>query len=218
MGDPMDTAAPGEAWQEAACAGSSDFLLHVRRRTVTWTDLWAFYREGPQRTAPALALIGFFHAAMSHAYDDDGGVLDLDGPVYSQICDWARFAVACPLLVPEQRIRDGLAGLLGLGLISALYYEMVFAVYLEALLDRQLCLCFPEERRSGRAWLTRLPVAVGRLPIRWPQTGRSVESGGGHCSLVLEGLVAEHYGGWNQAYSLALGEAGADRYEEGGEA
>ena len=214
----MPTEVSTDRWHEAAGSGSPDFLIHLHQGEVTWSQLWAFYRERSPDPTAVLALAAFFHAALSRAYDDEGGVLDRDGRMYPQLREWACFAATHPELLPEDRLRLSLAGLLGLGLVSALYYELVFAVYLEACLERQWDLGLRDGAGGSQDWTTAIPLPRGRLPIRWTEwQGYADGQGDGRWVQSLSARVEQHYAGWNDAYSLALGDEAGERFDEGGQ-
>ena len=215
----MQTALRATGWQERALAGSPNFLNDLRERTATWSDLWAFYREHPAGTAAMLALMGYFHIYHSGRYDLEGSVLDPGGKVYPQLRDWAAFVVASDDLIPEEALRDSLSALLGLSLITPLYYEVAFSVYLEASLAREL------EAQTANASTASVPRAdgvafpQGRMAVRLPERERlGALAGRAQTPQVLSGLLARHYLGWDEAYSVALGDGAAERFDEGGEA
>jgi hypothetical protein len=214
----MDAERSDETWRETALAGSPEFLMYLHRGEVTWSDLWAFYDEHGTDAAGPLALTALFHAALSRTYDEEGAVLNQDGSTYSQLRKWAHFAVGRDTLLPEDRVRDGLAGLLALDLVSALYYEVVFSVYLEACLERQWELGLRAGTGPQQDWTTGIPLPKGRLPIRWAEwRGCAAGQGDGRWVEALSVLVQQHYAGWDAAYNLALGDEAGDRFDEGGQ-
>src|SRR5579872_278863 len=131
----MDAVFADAGWKGYALTGRPDFLNYLKRGDVTWSELWAFYRENPADASAMIHLMGLFHIFLSQQYDREGSVLDREGEVYPQLREWARFAVSCQEFVPEENLRDSLAHLLGQSLISALYYEAVFSVFVEACLE-----------------------------------------------------------------------------------
>jgi hypothetical protein len=214
----MEPTAADAGWKGRALAGSPDFLKDVKDGTVTWSQLWSFYRQTPADSGAVLALTGFFHLVQFRRFEREGSVLDRDGRVYADLQEWACFAVAGGELVPEARLRDSLAGLLGLSLISPLYYELVFGCYLEASLERQ------EMVTAGEGPLLDAADAAGisppgRLPVRLREGSRPL---GGQRDAATAGrmsaLLARHYPGWNEAYTLALGDRVGEQFDEGGEA
>ena len=210
----MDAAVP-PAWHGYALTGRPDFLNYLRRGDVSWSDLWRFYRETPAEADVMTRLIGLFHAFLSVEYDREGCVLDADNRVYPQLHEWARFAVECREYLPEEKLRDSLAGLLAQSLVSAHYYEAVFNVYLEAYLEQQrerwmteVPHKLPEEAPLSR----RLAVRLSDLP-HW-----QILAATPGLRQAAESVVDGHYPGWNRAYVLALGEDedDGDWLDEGG--
>lgn len=199
-------------WQDSARSGSPDFLLEVRAGAVSWSRLWEFYREEPADPGAMLALIGFFHAAHSRRYEREGSVVDADGKVYQPLQEWARFVTGKDALFPEVRLRESLAGLLGLSLITPLYYELVFSVYLEALLEREWATRAEDAPLSEGCQHRSVAPPSGRMVIRFPAGARARPPAE---SFSL--LMAQHYPGWDQAFCTALGDEGEERFEEGGE-
>lgn len=214
----MTTAAGIREWEGSAFIGSPDFLIYLHRNAVTWSELWSFYEKHSSAPGAPLALGGFFHAAMSRVYDQEGSVLDCDRPMYPQLREWARFAVAREDSFPEDRLRDSLAGLLALGLVSSFYYEVVFSVYLEACLERQWESALREGKGPVRDWVTAVPLPKGRLVIRWPERmGTAATEEDAPWVQALSRLAEAHYSVWNHAYCIALGESAGEQFDEGGE-
>jgi len=204
----MSGAAFDAAWQGYAVSGRPDFLNYLRRGDVTWSQLWGFYRENPADPWAVLRLTGLFHAFASQDFDRSGCVLDRDTDLYQTLRGWADFAAEATEFVPEEKVREALGGLLAQSLISPLYYEAVFNVFLEASLERSLPVAGPaaldSERRSARRLRILLPdLAPERL-------GKSAGGEG------LRAAVDRRYAAWNQGFLLALGEED-DGWEEGGE-
>src|SRR5688572_5543192 len=187
-------------WKSYALTGRPDFLNYLRRGDVTWGELWRFYRENPADPAAMVRLMGLFHLFLSQDYDREGCVLDPDGRVYPELREWAGFAVAAQEFVPEEKLRDSLAGFLSQSLISPLYYEAVFSVYVEA--------CLEEHAQAGNFSPTPLTVfgekvsadtGGRRLAMRLPELPR-------YPGEALSSLLDRHYDSWNLAYVAALGE------------
>jgi hypothetical protein len=210
---------PAEAnWTERALSGSPDFLQDIRTGAVTWNQLWEFYGRRPAQTAAMLALMGFFHAVQSRRYEREGSVLDRDGRVYPELREWARFVVANEGVVPEQKLRDSLAGLLGLSLISSLYYELVFNLYLEAMLERHGARWTSEVSRLEPAQAAAVTRSPGRLAVQLPDgVGSSAGASLAGPAAVFSLAVARHYDSWNEAFQLALGDPNDERFDDGGE-
>jgi hypothetical protein len=212
----MQRGASDEGWKAYALTGRPDFLNYLRRGDVTWRELWAYYRETPADPAAMARLMGLFHMFLSQDYDREGCVLDRDGPVYEELREWVRLAVACEEFLPEEKLRDSLASLLGQSLVSPLYYEAAFSVYLETSLEKHLPVHMSAAFRTGTAD----PGAEARdrrLAIRLPELPRYPESlGGARWDDSVSALVGRHYTAWNHAYVLALGEEEPDWRDEGG--
>jgi hypothetical protein len=191
----MSGAAFDAAWQGYAVSGRPDFLNYLRRGDVTWDQLWSFYRQNPADPWAVLRLSGLFHAFASQDFDRSGCVLDRDTDLYDTLRAWAEFAAGSTEFVPEEKLQEALAGLLEQSLISPLYYEAAFNVFLEASLDRPLPAAGAAEGEPALA----------------PE--RVAKSAGGD---GLRAAVDRRYAAWNERYLLALGEE-EDGWEEGGE-
>lgn len=201
-------------WVAYAVTGRPDFLNYLRRGDVTWSELWAYYHRSPADPGAMLRLSGLFHIFLSHDYDREGGVLDRDGSVYRALSEWARFAVACTEFLPEEKVCEGLAALLGDSLISPLYFEAAFSTYMEALVTAEASAPAPPAAgpgyhrnggSGGRALRLLLPdLSDGRVAAA--VSGDAVSS-----------AIRSHYGPWNVAYLTALGQEQEDWLDEGGE-
>lgn len=214
-----DLPVPARPWQECAVAGSPDLLFHLHARRLGWGDLWRFFEERPAHPGAILAMTGFFHVHLSREYDREGAVVDREGSTYPPLQEWARFVTARPDLVPEEQLRDSLAGLLALGLVSALYFELVFGVFLEARAEDRERHQPHGEADASEGWDGGTPGARGRLTIRWPLHLNSAPFAPDEpWSRSFSHLRDQHYRSWNQAYSLALGAEDENAYDEGGEA
>lgn len=205
------------AWQGYANTGRPDFLNYLRAGDVTWSELWDHYRAHTPESEAVLRLTGLFHIFMSQAYDDEGGVLDRDGEVFTALRDWGELALDRPDLVPEERLRDSLATLLGQSLISPLYYEAVFTLFVEASLARHVRLWtenldqLEEPQAGARAAVERRHMAIhlDELPrAPSPQIARRWDH---HVSVV----IGRHYTAWDEAYALAIGDDGEAWRDEG---
>ena len=209
----MSAISAASGWETYALLGRPDFLNYLRMGVVTWDDLWEFYTASSAEPAAVVRLSGLFHLFQSQEYDQDGSVLDPETGIYRRLKRWAGFAVERPDLAPETDLRDSLADLLGQSLISPLYYEAVFSVYLEATLERQAKI-WPDIQPDGLATLPE--VEVRKLAIRLNELPRCPEM---HTSArwdeTLSMLVDRHYAAWNHAYALALGDEEEDWIDEG---
>lgn len=197
----MDTWEGSFGWQGYARDGRPDLLNYLRRGDVTWEELWAYYRERASSAEAVQRLTGLFHAFMSSEFDQAGCHLDEDGETWCQLSAWAAFAIEFEDLLPEAAIQEILRRLGDQGMVSGLYYNAVFSVYMETLLDRYAGegrlaervadrrdgLPAPEERRLG----TYYPDAA-----RFPQL-----SGEPAWRETLDAFLAGHYRTWNHAYA-----------------
>lgn len=208
---PVDT-----GWQAYALNGRPDLLNYMRRGDVTWSDLWRFYRASPADPSAMVRLIGLFHMFLSQDYDREGCVLDADGEVYPRLHEWAVFVAECSDFIPEEKLRESLADLLGRSLISPLYYEAVFNAYLEAELHHVAAL-ETAPSSNGDAPNTK-STYHGRLCVHLYEDGLNPRVPAGAASRQLfSTLVGRHYAAWDQAYTVALGEDETDWLDEGGE-
>lgn len=134
----MSNASYDGQWQSYALTGRPDFLNYLRRGDVTWSQLWEFYRDNPAEADTMIRLIRLFHAFLSQVYDAEGAVLDRDGEVYPRLREWAEYAVAAQEFLPEEKVTQAMGDLLDQSLISRLYFEAVYSVYVEAALARSV--------------------------------------------------------------------------------
>jgi hypothetical protein len=212
----MDAAAGTSGWQTYAVTGRPDFLNYLRRGDVTWRQLWDYYREAPADPGAMLRLTGLFHAFLSYDYDREGCILDQDGTVYPALREWARFAHDVADFLPEEKVCEGMAALVGESLISAHYFEAAFNVYLETSLERQPVWMgdlewLRQQEGFPHAGEQRLRICLPTLPsgpydgagVRWEET--------------LLAAIRRHYCLWSAAFDGALGEEEEDWLDEGGE-
>lgn len=204
----MSSLDSSSAWQGYALTGRPDFLNYHHRGDVTWSELWGFYAKRGAEPEAVLRLTGLFHIFQSQAYDGEGCVLERDGEVYHELEAWVGLAMDREDLVPEERLRENLATLLAQGLISPLYYEAVFSVYVEACLTRSVdrwtadleALGAVESTESAKLLRGRLGMHLDQLP-RCP-----IPSGADRWDTLVVGLVNRHYDAWDLAYTAALGD------------
>jgi hypothetical protein len=205
-------------WQAYALAGRPDFLNYLHAGDVSWGELWEFYRESDAPAEAILRVMGLFHIFLSQQYDNEGSVLDRDSGAYPLLREWAHATLELGPAVPEDRVRDSLASLLGQSLISALYYEAAFSVFLEATLERHA------EMWAAAARLETQPLREGaaetgerRLSVRLSDLpGRPAAVPPEEWDASVARLLSRHYASWNEAYSLALGDEDAAWIDEGG--
>lgn len=214
----MDTISYQTGWQSYALTGRPDLLNYLRRGDVTWSQLWEFYRAHPADPSAVVRLMGLFHAFLSVQYDAEGAVLDYEQGVYPQLREWAQLAVECADWIPEEKVRDSLAGLLEQDLISPLYYEAAFNVYLEASVEQTAAMWTEQpEVRTTLADLE-LPATTGRrISVRLPERGivTPLQSDPQWVAAKAR-LVSCRHADWDQAYAMALGEEEDDWRDEGG--
>jgi hypothetical protein len=211
----MHAVAADTGWQAYALNGRPDLLNYMRRGDVTWSDLWRFYRANPADPSAVVRLIGLFHMFLSQDYDREGCVLDPDGDVYPRLHEWASFVVECGDFIPEEKLRESLADLLGRSLVSPLYYEAVFNAYVEAELHHlaavqalpAVSLDAPDKKATYH----------GRLAVHMHEDGLNPHVPAGSSHQHFSALVGRHYAAWDQAFTLALGEDETDWLDEGGE-
>ena len=203
--------APGHGWQKYALNGRPDFLNYLRQGEVTWPELWEFLRVEAADTEAMVRLSGLFHLFLCPEFEREGSVLDGDGTVFPQLHKWALFAIEANADLPEARLRDGLSDLLAQGLLSPLYYEAVFSLYVEASAEREgrtlpdLDRDWPLPRLTGTGLHIRLPDYPSPYPVCPDPNDR-----------VLQ-MAGPRYDAWNQAYLTALGDEDEDWLDEGGE-
>jgi hypothetical protein len=210
----MHHGSPGLGWQAYALTGRPDFLNYLRQREVTWPELWEFLSASSADTEALARLSGLFHIFLCPEFEQQGSFLDADGSVYPQLHTWALFAVRAGERLPEDRLRDGLSDLLAQGLLSPLYYEAVFSLYVEASAE-WLGRVLPDLDAS---WpLPRVPVTSETgLRIRMPNYPSPYPVRPDPNDRVLQ-MASPRYEAWNSAYLTALGDEDEDWLDEGGE-
>lgn len=193
-------------WQGYALSGRPDFLNYLNAGDVTWDELWEFYRQSPVPSEAVRALTRLFHLFVSSEYDAAGCWLDPDGEVAARLRSWASFALEAADRLPLELLQADLAGLVGSGLITLLYYEAVYLVYVETSVERH-----------ASAWTAaRLPgepvVRLGlpgaderRLPVYHPGAERfSHLAGDPNWDAALRSLIATQYQSWNAVFVAQL--------------
>jgi hypothetical protein len=200
----------GRGWQAYALTGRPDFLNYLRQGVVTWPELWEFFNTADAETEAMLRLSGLFHLFLCPEFEGEGSVLDEEGLVYPQLHTWALFAVQARETLPEERLRDSLSDLLAQGLLSPLYYEAAFSLYVEASAERDGRVLPPLDE----SWP--LPRLTGGLHVRLPgyPSPYPVQPDPNDCVLQMAG---PRYEAWNHAYVIALGDEDDDWLDEGGE-
>lgn len=210
----MGTDFAGSAWKEYALTGRPDFLNYLHAGDVSWNDLWRFYQETPADTGAVVKLIRLFHLFLCRDFELTGSLLDRDSAEYQALRNWAAFAVTCREVLPEGVLCESLSELLASSMVSPLYYEAVFSVYLETWLEHQVRAGMPETEASSRMQSVDLrQLCAGRLRYRLPDLPGSQNGSG---ALFPVGH-ADRYAAWDNAYSRALGEELEGWDDEGGE-
>jgi hypothetical protein len=193
------------SWQAHALSGRPDFLNYLNAGDVTWEDLWAFYRQQRASAAAVRALMRLFHLFLSSEYDAAGCWLDPDSEIRARLEHWAEFALDSSDRVPLSDIRADLAGLVGSGLVTSLYYEAAYLVFMEVSVDRAASSW--SEAASDRLMVAaEFPERHERiLPVYHPGSGRFPHLAGDvRWHTALRSHVAAQYRAWNGAYAAHL--------------
>jgi hypothetical protein len=146
-----------------------------------------------------------------------GSVLDRDGAEYQALRSWAAFAVTCREVLPESVLCESLSDLLANSMVSPLYFEAVFSVYLEVSLEHA---ARAEEPESAQP-MERQPadarrLSTGKLRYRLPDLPLVLGSRE-RAGASLPAVHSSSYAVWDHAYSSALGEELEGWDDEGGE-
>lgn len=190
-------------WQGHALTGRPDFLNYLNSGDASWEELWNLYRREPAPEEAIRALSRLFHLLMSSQYDAAGCWLDPEGEVDAQLRNWAEFALDMGEGVPLAELRQDLAGLIGMGLITPLYYQAVYLVFTETSVDRMAADWGTGERRSPVAECPELPELRQRfLPLYHPGPTRFPhlldDAGWDSC---LRAHLADGYHDWNRLFA-----------------
>ena len=197
------------SWQGYALAGRPDFLNYLNAGDVTWDELWQFYGQSlaPQEAIRALSRL--FHLFLSSEYDAAGCWLDPDGEVVVRLRAWAEFALDSSERLPLEEVQADLAGLVGAGLVTPLYYQAAYLVFMETNVDRHAS-SWAKDRTSGAlADGPELPTPDERcLPVYHPGADRFAHlQGDASWDAALRSLVSEQYSSWNSAFAAHLPDA-----------
>jgi hypothetical protein len=209
----MNSGTPVEGWKGYALTGRPDFLNYLRRGDVTWSELWTFYRTSAPDPDAMLRLCGLFHLFLCPQFEAEGSVLIEDEGAYVPLKEWTRFAIYIQFAVPETRLRESLSDLLAQGLLSPLYFEAVFSLYLDAEAERQEWETSALQQGVAQVGLT--PRQDNGLRIRLPNFPSTYASRPHRNELVLQ-AAGDHYSEWNRSYLDALGDEEEDWQDEGG--
>jgi len=193
-------------WQAYALTGRPDFLNYLNSGDVTWDELWEFYRRQAPPPEAARSLTRLFHLFLSSQYDDAGCWLDPDGEICARLRAWAAFALDTADRLPIEALQADLAGLVSASLITPLYYEAAYLVFMETSVDRQASDW--SEGRSTQAVLTPLGLPdpqERRLPVYHPGPSRFAQLGKDPAwGEALHSLITSQYHTWNSAFAANM--------------
>jgi hypothetical protein len=196
----------GFSWQGYALAGRPDFLNYLNRGDVTWEELWEFYGRQTAPSEAIRALMRLFHLFLSDRYDAAGCWLDPEGEVLARLKGWAAFVLDDADRLPLEEVRADLAGLVGAGMVTPLYYQAAYLVFMEASVDRHVSSLTSGAVSELSAEVSGLPgPEERRLPVYHPGADRFAHLQGDiDWEAALRSLVAHQYSSWNSAYAANL--------------
>jgi hypothetical protein len=194
------------SWQGYASAGRPDFLNYLNAGDVTWEELWQFYRQTPASPEAIRSLMRLFHLFLSRRYDAAGCWLDPDGEVAACLRAWAEFALDATERLPLDEVQGDLAGMVGGGGVTPLYYQAAYLVFMEASVDRHASTWNDGRATGPLAGRPELPAPDERcLPVYHPGADRfSHLQGDASWDAALRSLVSEQYASWNSAIAAHL--------------
>jgi hypothetical protein len=193
-------------WQAYAMTGRPDFLNYLNSGDVTWEALWDFYRRQSPPQEAVRALSRLFHLFLSSRYEEEGCWLDPEGEICARLRAWAAFAQDTVDRVPIGEVQADLAGLVSAGLVTPLYYQAAYLVFMEASVDRHAS-TWTEDRSAAAIPDPRdLPEpAERRLPVYHPGPARFTHlQSDPEWDAALNSLIASEYSSWNSAYAANL--------------
>ncbi len=193
-------------WQGHALTGRPDFLNYLNAGDVTWEALWEFYGRQPVPPEAVRSLTRLFHLFHSSEYDRAGCWLDPEGEIRSRLAAWAAFAVDHERLAPLAVAQADLSGLVAANLVTPLYFQAVYLVFMETRVDRAAS-HWSEPASDGQLKAgEEFPEPAERLlPVYHPGSARhSHLVGDAVWSAALRALVASYYLTWNTAYAASL--------------
>lgn len=213
----MDACSTRFDWRGYALVGRPDFLNYLHAGDVTWDEAWEFYRDNAADPYSIVRLMGLFHMFLSQQFDAEGCVLDHGTGVHAELQGWARLALDLREILPEEQLRDSLAALLGQSLISPLYYEAAFSVYVETSLSRHVQVWASDLSRLEKFAADPAPEPRDRhLSLKLSGLPRCPElQAAARWDQSLSVVVGQHYAAWNHAYAVALGEEEEGWQDEG---
>jgi hypothetical protein len=202
----MDSWDGGFSWQGYALTGRPDFLNYLNTGDVTWEDLWEFYRQQAAPPESVRALMRLFHLFLSDQYDADGCWLDPEGEVLARLKGWAAFVLDSADRLPLEDVRADLAGLVASGMVTPLYYQAAYLVFMETSVDRHVSFLASGAATAELAEEPRLPGPdERRLPVYHPGADRLADlQGDTDWDAALRSLLAQQYRSWNSAYAASL--------------
>jgi hypothetical protein len=190
-------------WQGHALTGRPDFLNYLNSGDASWEELWNLYLREPAPEEAVRTLTRLFHLFMSSQYDADGCWLDPEGEVYARLRSWAEFALDLGQRVSLAELRHDLAGLIGIGLITPLYYQAAYLVFTETSVDRLAAAWSETGRRPPITDCPELPELRERfLPLYYPGPARFphlLEDAGWNA--CLRAHLADGYHDWNRLFA-----------------
>jgi hypothetical protein len=194
------------SWQAYAETGRPDFLNYLHAGDVTWEELWDYYRQRPSGPEAVRSLVRLFHLFHSSQYDSAGCWLDPDDEIYVRLRGWAEFALDSAERVSLRDVQQDLAGLVGTGLVTPLYYQAAYTVFAETSVDRHAQEWAGEERASRSGGRAELPSEEQRrLPVYHPGPTRFPHlQQDSAWNEALTAHLAAQYSAWNQAYVTNL--------------
>ena len=193
-------------WQAYALTGRPDFLNYLNTGDVTWDGLWEFYRQQTPPQEAVRSLTRLFHLFLSREYDDAGCWLDPDGEICARLRTWAAFAQDTADQVPLEELQTDLAGLVSAGLVTPLYYQAVYLVFMETSVDRQASAWTGGQRVPAVPAARELPnPEERRLPVYHPGATRFTHLQGDPAwDAALNSLITGQYRSWNTAFAAHL--------------
>jgi hypothetical protein len=200
------------SWQGYALTGRPDFLNYLNAGDVTWEELWSFYRTEAAPPGAIRALSRLFHLFLSRQYDTAGCWLDPEGEIHSRLRAWAEFTLEMQARVPLFDFQADLAGLVGAGMVTPLYYQAAYLVFMETSVDQLAEIYSCQAAHGSTGDDDELPDPTRRLlPVYHPGPARFPHLlSDARWDARLRSHVASGYRSWNSAYTAHL----PDRDEE----
>jgi hypothetical protein len=193
-------------WQAYALTGRPDFLNYLKTGDVTWDGLWEFYRQQTPPQEAVRSLMRLFHIFLSSEYDDAGCWLDPDGEISARLRAWTTFAQDIADRVPVEEVQADLAGLVSAGLVTPLYYQAAYLIYMETSVDRHASNWAGGRTAASVPEARELPDPEDRrLPVYHPGPSRFTHLRGDPAwDAALNSLITTQYSSWNTAFAANL--------------